>query len=144
MHASDGALNYRARPLPAAILTSLLALVGTFQRSAVCCLVTALALAGVTSCAHVPVISAGQCAPLYELWVDFRPGTSPAAAEKILKSCAAHNPVVIRIGTLRDLSAPRGWSRVLIYTHVFGQTARTAGLLRCLRSSGRAIAAWPD
>lgn len=105
---------------------------------------TALALAGMTSCTHAPVICAGQCAPPYELEVDFHPGTSPAAAEKILRSCAARNPVVIRIGTLHNLSAPRGWSRAVIYTHVFGKTARTAALLRCLRSSGRAIAAWPD
>ena len=77
-------------------------------------------LAGVASCTRVPVICAGQCAPPYELEVDFHPGTSPAAAEKILNSCAGRNPVVIRIGTLHDLSAPPGWSRALIYTHVFG------------------------
>ena len=105
---------------------------------------TALALAGVTSCTRVPVICAGQCAPPYELEVDYHPGTSPTAAQKILKSCAGHNPAVIRIGTLHDLSAPRGWSRALIDAHVFGRTARTAALLQCLNSSGRAMAAWPD
>ena len=108
------------------------------------CVVTALALAGVASCTRAPVNCAGQCAPPYELEVDFHPGTSPAAARQILQSCAGHNPVVIRIGTLRDQSGPPGWSRALIYTRVFGKTARTAGLLKCLTSSGRAIAAWPD
>ena len=29
-------------------------------------------------------------------------------------------------------------------TDVFGKTARTAALLKCLRSSGRAIVAWHD
>jgi hypothetical protein len=82
-------------------------LAGTFQRSAVR-VVTALGLAGVASCTRVPLICAGQCTPPYELEVDFHPGTSPGAAEKVLNSRAGRNPVVIRIGTLHDLSAPRG------------------------------------
>jgi hypothetical protein len=83
----------------------------------------------------------GQCAAPYVLQVDFHPGTTPAAAQRLLTRCAARNPVVIRIGSLRELGG--GLSRALIYTHVLGPTARTSGLLRCLRSAGVASAAWP-
>jgi hypothetical protein len=104
--------------------------------------VTALTLTGLISCGREPVACAGQCAPPYELEVDFHPGTSPAEAEKILETCTDHNPVVIRIGALHDLA--NGYSKALIYTHVFGKTARTRGLLRCLASEGVALAGWPD
>ena len=84
---------------------------------------------------------AGHCAPPYELQVDFHPGTTHAAARKLLTSCAAGDPVVIRIGGLRELGD--GSSRAMIYTRVFGRTARTSGLLRCLQSAGVASAGWP-
>jgi hypothetical protein len=71
----------------------------------------------------------------------FRHGT-PQADEEVLRSCAGGNPVVIRIGTLQGLS--NGWRRAMIYTHVLGDNARTAGLLKCLHSSGLAAAGWPD
>jgi hypothetical protein len=101
----------------------------------------ALGLAGATGCTRAPVTCAGQCAPPYELQVYFHEGTAPAAAEHVLTSCADHNPVVIRIGKLKDHAGE--WS-ALIYTHVFGNTPRTTGLLRCLHSSGVSEAGWPD
>jgi hypothetical protein len=116
---------------------------GTALRQVLCCAVAALAVTGVTSCgAGANVTCAGQCAPPYELQVDFHPGTSLAAAEHILSLCADHDPVVIRTGKVEDEAS--GWRRALIYTHVFGKTARTARLLNCLRSSGAAEAGWPD
>jgi hypothetical protein len=84
---------------------------------------------------------AGQCAPPYVLQVDFHPGTTPAAARRLLTRCAARNPAVIRIGSLRELGG--GLSRAMIYTRVLGPTARTSELLRCLQSAGTASAAWP-
>ena len=84
---------------------------------------------------------AGQCAPPYVLQVDFHPGTTPAAARRLLTRCAARNPAVIRIGSLRESGA--GSSRAMVYTRVLGPTARTSGLLRCLQSTGTASAAWP-
>lgn len=110
------------------------------RRQVLCCAV-ALSLIGLTSCASATVTCAGQCSPPYGLQVDFHPGTALAVAEQVLTSCADHNPVVIRMGKLTDQSG--GWHRAAIYTHVFGNTARTAGLLKCLRSSG-AEAGWPD
>lgn len=116
---------------------------GLFWLTGVCVL-AAPALMSVTSCgsSSIATACAGQCAPPYELQVDFRPGTTHAAAQKVLTSCGGHNRVVIRVGTLRD----RGdaGSTATIYTHVFGNTAHTSGLLKCLRSSGVATAAWPD
>jgi hypothetical protein len=82
----------------------------------------------------------GQCAPPYVLQVDFYSGTTPAAARILLTRCAARNPVVVRIGGLRELG---GSSRAMIYTRVLGPTARTSGLVRCLQSSGIASAGWP-
>ncbi len=116
---------------------------GPFWLTGVCVL-TAAALMSVTSCGSgtVAIPCAGQCAPPYELQVVFRAGTTHAAAQKVLTSCAGHNPVVISIGTLRDLGD--AGSTATIYTHVFGNTAPTSGLLKCLRSSGVATAAWPD
>ena len=72
----------------------------------------------------------------------FAPGTTHPAAQRVLASCAGHDPVVIRVGTLRDLGD--AGSMATVYTHVFGNTAPTSGLLKCLRSSGVATAAWPD
>jgi hypothetical protein len=113
------------------------------RQQVLCCAVAALALTGVTGCtAAATTTCAGQCAPPYELQVDFHPGTALAAAQHVLRSCADHNPVVIRIGRLEVQATGR--RRALIYTHVFGNTARTAGLLKCLRSSGVAEAGWPD
>jgi hypothetical protein len=90
-----------------------------------------------------PVACGGQCAPPYELQVDFHSGTAHAAAQKLLTSCADHNPVVVRIGTPRDIG--RGVNRAIIYTQAFGNTPRTAGLLTCLRHSGLvATVGWPD
>ena len=101
-------------------------------------------LMSVTSCGSgtSATACAGQCAPPYELQVDFRTGTTHAAAQEVLTSCAGHDPVVIRVGTLRDLGD--AGSMATIYTHVFGNTAQTSGLLKCLRSSGVAMAGWPD
>ncbi len=110
------------------------------------CALAAPVLMSVTSCGSSTSTSAtacaGQCAPPYELQVDFRAGTTHATAQRVLTSCAGHDPVVIRIGTLRDLGD--AGSMATIYTHVFGSTARTSGLLKCLRSSGVAMASWPD
>jgi len=108
------------------------------------CVLAVPALLSVTSCGSSTsaIACAGQCAPPYELQVDFHAGTTPATAHKVLTSCAGHNPVVIRVGTLRDLGD--GWSTAMIYTRVFGTMAQTSGLLKCLRSSGAAMAAWPD
>ena len=117
-------------------------LLTTVRRQLVWCAVAALSLIGVTSCASATVTCAGQCAPPYELEVSFHPGTTHATAEKVLRACADHNPVVISIGKLQNQAS--GWSRALIYTHVFGKTTQTAGLLKCLKSSGLAFAAWPD
>jgi hypothetical protein len=117
--------------------------VRTVRQQVLCCAVAALALMGVASCTTGPTVTcAGQCAKPYELQVDFHPGTAPATAEHILSSCAVHNPVVIRIGRLEDRAS--GWRRALIFTTVFGNTPRTAGLLKCLRSAGVAEAGWPD
>jgi hypothetical protein len=113
------------------------------------CVLAVPALMSVTSCGSSTSTStsanacAGQCAPPYELQVDFDAGTTHAIAQKVLTSCAGHNPVVIRVGTLRDLGGDVG-STAIIYTHVFGYTAQTTGLLKCLRSSGVATASWPD
>ena len=109
------------------------------------CVLGVPALMSVTSCGSSTSASAcaGQCAPPYELQVDFDAGTTHAIAQKVLTSCAGHNPVVIRVGTLRDLGGDVG-STAIIYTHVFGDTAQTTGLLKCLRSSGVATASWPD
>jgi hypothetical protein len=86
---------------------------------------------------------AGQCGPPYELWVDFRPGTTHAAAQKLLTSCTDHNPVVIRVGPPRDVGG--GLTRATIYTQVFGDTPRTAGLFTCLRHSSLTLtASFPD
>jgi hypothetical protein len=94
------------------------------------------ALGGVSSCsfAHRQVVCAGQCAPPYELEVNFQQGTAAAVADKILMSCADHNPVVIRIGVLQREAD--GLSRAMVYTHVLGNTDRTGGLVKCLRTSG--------
>ena len=50
-----------------------------------------------TSCGRQQVPCAGQCAPPYHLDVIFKSGTSLGTARKVLTSCAAHNPVVIRV-----------------------------------------------
>jgi hypothetical protein len=101
------------------------------------------AIVSISGCGSAPASCGGQCAPPYELQVDFQPGTAHAAAQELLTSCAAHNPVVIRIGTLHDAVA--GDIRAMIYTRVFGDTPRTAGLLRCMRLSGLVVTAgWPD
>src|SRR5271166_6915355 len=67
------------------------------------CVLAVPALLSVTSCGSSTsaIACAGQCAPPYELQVDFHAGTTPATAHKVLTSCAGHNPVVIRVGTLR-------------------------------------------
>lgn len=115
----------------------------TARQQVLCCAVAASALIGLTSCATgATVTCAGQCAPPYDLQVAFHPGTAVATADHILSLCADHNPVVIRIGKVEHQAS--GWSRALIYTHVFGDTAKTAGLLKCLRASGVANAGWPD
>lgn len=108
------------------------------------CVLAAPVLMSVASCGSSTSATAcaGQCAPPYELQVDLRAGITHATAQKVLTSCAGHDPVVIRIGTLRDLGD--AGSTATIYTHVFGNTAQTSGLLKCLRSSGVATAAWPD
>jgi hypothetical protein len=107
-----------------------------------CCALALPALACVSGCGSAPVICAGQCAPPYELQVDFQPGTTHAAAENLLASCADHNSVVVRIGTLR---AAGGAIQAAVYTQVIGDTPRTAGLLRCMRASGLVVSAgWPD
>jgi hypothetical protein len=87
------------------------------------------------------VICAGQCEPPYVLQVIFARGTTAATAAKILRTCADHDPVVIRVGAVRKRGVE---SQAYIYAHVFGDTARTAGLLRCLRSARVAGAGWPD
>lgn len=99
------------------------------------------ALVGINGCGSAPIACAGQCAPPYELQVDFHPGTTHNTAQKLLASCADHDPVVIRAGKLRDLGG--GISQAMIYTHVLGDTSRTTRLLKCLRSSGIATAGWP-
>jgi hypothetical protein len=111
-------------------------------RAVLCCTPVVLAF-GVTSCAAgAPIPCAGQCAPPYELLVQFRAGTPDATAQKILGSCADHDPVVIRVGALRNI--PEDQSEAYIYTHVLA-TARTARLTECLRSSsGVVTVAWPD
>jgi hypothetical protein len=103
------------------------------------CAPVVLAL-GVTSCTTSgPVACAGQCAPPYELLIQFRAGTPGATAQKILRSCAGRDPVVIRIGALQE-----DQSQAFIYTRVFA-TAETARLTECLRSSFGVIAVgWPD
>ena len=112
-------------------------------RAAGCLALAVVAIAGVSGCSRAPVACAGQCAPPYELMVDFRAGISPAEATMVLKTCAGNNPVVVRIGALQHL--PAGFSRVLIYTHVFGSTSQTEGLLSCLRTSGATQeVGWPD
>ena len=93
------------------------------------------------SCGRQQVPCAGQCAPPYHLVVIFKSGTSLVTARKVLTSCAAHNPVVIRVGALRHLGD--GVNEATVYTRAFGSTARTSGLLRCLRSSGVARPGWP-
>jgi hypothetical protein len=75
--------------------------------------------------AQTAVACGGQCGPPYELMVQFLPGTPRAAAQKLLTSCTDHNPVVIRVGTLRDVDG--GLTQAMIYTRVFGDTPRTAG-----------------
>jgi hypothetical protein len=93
------------------------------------------------SCGRQQVLCAGQCAPPYHVDVIFKSGTSLVTARKVLTSCAAHNPVVIRVGRLRHLGD--GVNEATVYTHAFGDTARTSGLLTCLRSSGVARLGWP-
>ena len=112
-------------------------------RALLCCAPVVLAVVSLTSCtASAPVACAGQCAPPYELQVLFRAGTPDATAQKILGSCADHDPVVIRIGALHD--TPEDQSEAYIYTHVFA-TARTARLIKCLQSSsGVVTVGWPD
>jgi hypothetical protein len=112
-------------------------------RSLACCALALAAMVSLGGChGSTPIACAMQCAPPYELNVYFHPGTTPAAAHKLLTSCTDHDPVVIRIGTLRDLGG--GDSQAMIYTHAIGKTPRTAGLLNCLDNSGIAIAAWPE
>jgi hypothetical protein len=108
------------------------------------CVLAVGVLMSVTSCGSstVPTACAGQCAPAYELQVNFKPGTTHAAARKVLASCAGRDPVVMKVGTLQD--AGDGSSTAIIYTHVFGDTARTSALLKCLDTSGVAMAGWPD
>ena len=107
------------------------------------CVLAGPALMSVTSCGSSTIATscAGQCAPPYELQVNFRAGTTHATAQKVLTSCAGHNPVVIRVGTLHELGGDVG-STATIYTNVFGDTGQASGLLKCLRS-GAAEAAWP-
>jgi hypothetical protein len=112
-------------------------------RFLVCCALVVPAIAVISGCGSAPVACGGQCAPPYELEVGFQPGTTHAAAEKLLASCADHNPVVIRIGTLREVGG--GGIRATVYTRVFGDMPRTAGLLECVRISGLVVTAgWPD
>ena len=108
------------------------------------CVLAVPALMSVTSCGSSTgaTACAGQCVPPYELQVNFHAGTTHATAHKVLTSCADNNPVVIKVGTLRDLGDVG--STAIIYTHVFGNTEQTSGLLQRLRSSGAATAAWPD
>jgi len=112
-------------------------------RALLCCAPAALAVVSLTSCtASAPVACAGQCAPPYELQVLFRAGTPHGTAQKILGSCADHDPVVIRIGELHD--TPEDQGAAYIYTHVFA-TARTARLIKCLQSSSSVVTVgWPD
>lgn len=116
---------------------------GLFWLTGVCVL-AAPALMSVTSygSSTSATACAGQCAPPYELQVVFRAGTMHSTAQNVLTSCAGHDPVVISVGTLRDLGD--AGSTATIYTHAFGNTAQTSGLLKCLRSSGVAMAAWPN
>jgi hypothetical protein len=119
--------------------------VGVIGRLGVSWGVAAAAFVGVASCttARAPMACGGQCAPPYELQVGFRQGTATATAEKVLASCADHNPVVIRIGTVQHRA--EGFSRAMVYTHVLGDTGRTAALLKCLRMSGVTQGVgWPD
>lgn len=118
-------------------------------RSLVVCALVLPAVVSISGCSSsAPVPCAGQCRPPYELMVDFRPGTTQAAAQQLLTSCTDNNPVVIRVGPLRDIGG--GVSRAFIYTQVFGvgggdPSGRTTGLLACLRhSSLKVMAAWPD
>jgi hypothetical protein len=57
--------------------------------------------------------------------------------EKVLKSCADSNPVVIRVGSLQGFSGGIAGHRAMasIYTHS-NSTKRVAGLASCLASSG--------
>jgi hypothetical protein len=101
----------------------------------VACLGIAMAAIGMSSCgAHRNLACAGQCAPPYELEVNFAQGTTHAAAEQILTSCAGHDPVVIRVGALRQEAD--GLSRAMVFTHDLGNTDRTAGLVNWVRTSG--------
>jgi len=103
----------------------------------------ALVLPAMVGCGSTAVTCAGQCGPPYELQVDFKPGTTHAAARNLLVSCTDRDPVVIRVGAPRDVG--KGFSRAMIYTQVIGNTPQTAGLLTCLHHSRLvAQAAWPD
>lgn len=82
-----------------------------------------------------------QCGPPYELSVIFQPGTTLAAAQQLLTACTDGDPVVIRVGPLRDNGD--GTSQATIYTKVLGESPRTAGLLTCLHNSTRGVdAGW--
>jgi hypothetical protein len=104
-------------------------------------IVAAAGCIGAASCAG-PKSCAGQCAPPYELLVNFRARTLPVQAEHVLHSCVANNPVVLRVGEVQRAGSG---SRALIYTRVVGNTKRTAGLVTCLRLSGVTHGVgWPD
>jgi hypothetical protein len=115
---------------------------GAASRSAACWIVVGAGFTGLASCARAPEACAGQCAPPYELQVGFQPGTRAAQAESVLKACADGNPVVIRIGALQVHGEQ---SQALIYTHAFGNSKRTDGLIDCLRASDLTEGVgWPD
>ncbi len=100
----------------------------------------ALALAVLPGCASPPVVCAGQCAPPYELQVSFKAGTPPATVRSVLARCAAHDPVVIRVGQVQ--ARPGELIVVMVYTRSM-RTVRTSALVGCLQSAG-AGAGWPD
>jgi hypothetical protein len=81
-----------------------------FGRMTVCAGLAMAAIIAASSCGSVGqnVACAGQCAPPYELEVDFQQGTTATAAQEILRSCTDHNPVVIRIGALHEATCAAG------------------------------------
>jgi hypothetical protein len=60
------------------------------------CICVALALGLAAGCGNGAV--AGQSKSPYEFWVLFQPGTGPQSAERVVQSCGAHNPDLIRTG----------------------------------------------
>jgi hypothetical protein len=99
-----------------------------------------LALAVLPGCGGPPPACAGQCAPPYELQVTFKAATPPGTVRSVLARCAAHDPVVIRVG--QALARKGEFIAVMVYTRSM-KTAPTAALLDCLQSAG-AGTGWPS